>query len=143
MKTIRLLQTNGVKTPPLVIKEVVPGPRDILSNGTSLEIEVTDAFLTQVSTKHTLVVSVLGDYLSEWWAKNKHKYKIAVHPDDLIGPQGFKFPGGGLDLPSELVSQWRNDFAGQPQGVGPIGIDNALLALNIEGVVVIEEGGIF
>lgn len=143
VKTIRVVQADGTKGAPLLITEVVPGPVNELGNSTALEVEVTDAFLTTASAKHTLSVQVLGDYLADWWAKNKHKYTIAVHPDDMVGPMPPDFPGGGLRLPDRLIAQWRNEFAGQTRGVAPIGIDKALLALNIEGVEVLEEGELF
>ncbi len=143
VKTIRVVQADGTKGAPLLITEVVPGPVYELFNSTALEVEVTDAFLTTASAKYTLSVKVLGDHLADWWAKNKHKYTIAVHPDDMVGPMPPDFPVGGLRLPDGLIAQWRNEFAGQTQGVAPIGIDKAFLALNIEGVEVLEEGELF
>ncbi len=143
VKTIRVVQADGTKGAPLLITEVVPGPVDELGNSTALEVEVTDAFLTTASAKHTLSVQVLGDYLADFWARNKHKYTIAVHPDDMVGPMPPDFLGGGLRLPDGLIAQWRNEFAGQTRGVATIGIDKALLALNIKGVEVLEEGELF
>lgn len=140
VKTIRVVQTDGTKGAPLVMTEIVKGPVNELGNSTALEVEVTDAFLTTASAKHTLSVQVLGDYLTDWWAKNKHKYTIAVHPDEMVGPWSPDFPGGGLPLPDGLIVQWRNEFAGQIRDVAPIGRENALLALNIEGAERLDEG---
>ncbi len=114
-KTIRVVQADGTKGAPLVITEVVPGPVNELGNSTVLKVDVTDAFLTTASDKHTLSVQVLGDYLADWWTRNKHKYEIAVPPEEMVAPIPPEFPGGGLRLPGGLIVEWQNDFAGEPR----------------------------